>query len=131
MTAFEALLAAAEEMQAASQALAAAIDVAKAKLARIAELKDLSAEGFFEGAVLDFHEAGLTATESLMVSTIRKGRGRVVSYDALASLSSRDLVNGGPDKKVVSVRLCNIRRKRADLGAHLKVVHGQGVCWAA
>lgn len=131
MTAFEALLQAAEDMQAASSKLAEAIEVAKAKLARIAELKDLSAEGFFEGAVLDFHEAGLTASESLMVSTLRKAKGRIVSYEALASLGARDHANGGPDPKVASVRLCNIRKKRPDLGAKLKVVHGVGLHWAA
>jgi hypothetical protein len=100
-------------------------------LARLTEVHGLATEGYFDAAVLDVHEPGLTATESLTVSTLRKAKGRVVSYGALAALGARDHASGGPDPKVASVRLCQIRKKRPDLKPHLQVVHSVGIRWAA
>lgn len=131
-TAFEALIAAGEQMEAAAKVLAEALADAKAKLARVHELRDLAQEGYFEHSVLAVHEPGLSAAESLMVTTLKKAKGRVVTYEALAALGARgDLAEGGPDPKVASVRLSNIKRKRPDLRDKLLAVHGLGIRWAA
>lgn len=58
MTTFEQLIAAAEVMKGAYEALVPAIEEAKAKLARVEELKSLAADGYFDAAVLDVHEIG-------------------------------------------------------------------------
>lgn len=131
-TAFEALIAAGEQMQEAARVLAAALEDAKAKLARVNELRDLAQDGYFEHSVLAVHEPGLSASESLMVTTLKKAKGRVVTYEALAALGARgDLAEGGPDPKVASVRLSNIKRKRPDLRDKLLAVHGLGIRYAA
>ena len=94
-----------------------------------AEELDWCARLGFEIAV---HEPGLSASESLMVTTLKKAKGRVVTYEALAALGARgDLAEGGPDPKVASVRLSNIKRKRPDLRDKLLAVHGLGIRYAA
>jgi hypothetical protein len=131
-TAFEALIAAGEQIKAAAEVLEVALADAKAKLARVNELRDLAQEGYFEHSVLATHEPGLSAAEALMVTTLRKAKGRVVTYEALAALGARgDLADGGPDPKVASVRLSNIKKKRPDLREKLQAVHGLGIRWAA
>lgn len=71
---------------------------------------------------------GLTRQQSQLVHVLRAARGRVLSYAFLAdSIANRR--DEPVDPKIVTVRLCHIRRLRPDLAAHIVAVWGDGLKW--